>query len=108
MTEYPTYIIEEGFAENDEMYDAELRESDSARDKRFRDLMQDIFSTDEDKIFLSLTAHSGAITSLLNVFGHRRFSPLETGGVIPVFVRGERVMGPLPVMEVEPWFGVPK
>ncbi|PWY96516.1 phosphoglycerate mutase family protein [Aspergillus sclerotioniger CBS 115572] len=105
MAEYPFYRIEAGFTETDEMYDPVLRESNSARDKRFRDLMQDIFTNDE-VVFLSLTAHSGAITSLLNVLGHRRFE-LETGGVIPVLVRGERVEGELPVMEVEMWFGVP-
>ncbi|PWY90918.1 phosphoglycerate mutase-like protein [Aspergillus heteromorphus CBS 117.55] len=103
--EYPAYIIEEGFAEEDELYSATLRESNSARDKRFRDLLQDVFEHDA-KVFLSLTAHSGAITSLLNVLGHRRFD-LETGGVIPVVVRGKRVEGPLGEMRVEGWFGVP-
>ncbi|PYH87609.1 phosphoglycerate mutase family protein [Aspergillus ellipticus CBS 707.79] len=101
---YPSYIFEPGFVENDERYSATLRESNSARDKRFRDLMQDVFENDPMEV-LSLTAHSGAITSLLNVFGHRRFD-LETGGVIPVFVRGERVRGGLPVMRVEPWFSL--
>ncbi|OOF94656.1 hypothetical protein ASPCADRAFT_516101 [Aspergillus carbonarius ITEM 5010] len=103
--EYPLYRIEPGFTETDELYDPLLRESNSARDKRFRDLLQDIF-TNDGMVFLSLTAHSGAITSLLNVLGHRRFD-LETGGVIPVLVRGEKVEGKLPDMKVEPWFGVP-
>ncbi|PYH84774.1 phosphoglycerate mutase-like protein [Aspergillus uvarum CBS 121591] len=103
--EYPLYRIEPGFAEADPLYDARLRESDSARDKRFRDLFQDIFSHDGNT-FLSLTAHSGAITSMLQITGHRAFA-LETGGVIPIFVKAERVAGALPPMHVDPWFPPP-
>jgi hypothetical protein len=53
-----------------------------------RELLNDIFDTDEN-VFLSLTAHSGAITSILQVVGHRKF-PLATGAVIPVVVKAEK------------------
>lgn len=55
---------------------------------------------------VSLTAHSGAISSVLNVTGHREF-PLKTGAMIPVFLRVERVPGEKPRMVIEPPSGVP-
>ncbi|KAF7167371.1 hypothetical protein CNMCM5623_000669 [Aspergillus felis] len=85
LAEYPEYIIEDGFAEDDPLYDPKLRESDTARDARLRDLLQDIFTHDKST-FISLTAHSGAITSILQVTGHRKFA-LATGAVIPVLVK---------------------
>ncbi|EAW11619.1 histidine phosphatase family protein [Aspergillus clavatus NRRL 1] len=103
--EYPQYIFERGFAEHDPLYDAAWRESDSARDVRLRALLSDICARDPSTV-LSLTAHSGAITSLLNVAGHRRFA-LATGAVIPVLVRVERVPGPAPEMRVDPPSGAP-
>ncbi|KAL2849245.1 histidine phosphatase superfamily [Aspergillus pseudoustus] len=102
---YPLYTFEEGFSEEDPLHDAHLRESDSARDARFFGFLSDIFATDRNSI-LSLTAHSGAITSILSVVGHRVFK-LETGGVIPVLVKAERREGKAPERVVEPWFGRP-
>ncbi|KAE8374260.1 histidine phosphatase superfamily [Aspergillus bertholletiae] len=98
--EYPEYQFEAGFAEEDPLYDSELRESDSARDVRLRNLLLDVFAHDASTV-VSLTAHSGAITSVLEVVGHRRFA-LMTGAVIPVLVRAERVAGPSPPVKVEP------
>ncbi|GIC84488.1 histidine phosphatase family protein [Aspergillus udagawae] len=100
LAEYPEYITEDGFAEEDPLYDPKLRESDTARDARLRDLLQDIFTHDRNT-FISLTAHSGAITSILQVTGHRKFA-LATGAVIPVLVKVERVPGPLPKMHIDP------
>ncbi|RDW72432.1 phosphoglycerate mutase family protein [Aspergillus mulundensis] len=102
---YPTYLFEPGFSEEDPLHKADLRESDSARDARFFEFLSDVFANDEHSV-LSMTAHSGAITSILNVVGHRRFA-LETGGVIPVLVKAERRAGPPPERVVEPWFGRP-
>ncbi|KAL4901531.1 hypothetical protein BDW74DRAFT_160072 [Aspergillus multicolor] len=102
---YPTYIFEPGFSEEDLLHKADLRESDSARDARFFEFLSDVFASCEHSI-LSMTAHSGAITSILNVVGHRRFA-LETGGVIPVLVKAERRKGPAPERVIESWFGRP-
>lgn len=55
----------------------------------------------DGNVWLSMTAHSGAIASMLEVLGHREFA-LETGGVIPVFVKAERVEGRREVPEKEP------
>ncbi|KAJ5820011.1 histidine phosphatase superfamily [Penicillium riverlandense] len=89
--EYPLYRIEDGFSEEDTLWDPKVRESDEERAARLRELLEDIFATDENT-FVSMTAHSGAITSILEVTGHRRF-PLATGGVIPLLVKAELVTG---------------
>lgn len=69
------------------LWDPEVRESDSDRDARLKKLLDDIFSHDKST-FMSLTAHGGAIRSILNAVGHREFG-LQTGAVIPVLIRIE-------------------
>lgn len=54
-----------------------------------------------------MTAHSGAITSILRVVGHRPFR-LATGAVIPVFVKAEVVPGPEPPRQIDPPTRVPE
>lgn len=87
--EFPEYQFEPGFSEDDLLYDTKIRESDEDRNKRLQSLLNDIFANDKNT-FLSLTAHSGAITSILEVVGHRKFR-LETGAVIPVLVKAEKI-----------------
>ncbi|KAJ5735262.1 uncharacterized protein N7483_000387 [Penicillium malachiteum] len=86
--DFPEYQFEAGFSEDDLLWDPKIRETDEDRDARLTEFLNDIFATD-DNIFLSLTAHSGAITSILNIVGHRAFR-LQTGAVIPVVVQAER------------------
>ena len=100
-TTYPSYRIEPGFTEKDELWAADLRESDSALDARLKVLLDDIFEHD-NATFMSLTAHSGAIAGLLRVLGHREFR-LVTGSVIPVLVKTEVVSGEEGPRKVEPW-----
>jgi broad specificity phosphatase PhoE len=88
---FPHVVFEHGFAEDDPLWTAEYREPRSARRLRMTELLDDIFSADEGT-FLSFTSHSGAIASILEAISHRQFD-LETGGVIPVLVKAERVRG---------------
>lgn len=88
-SEYPEYRFESGFAEKDILWDPKNRETDQHRNERLACLLNDIFANDEST-YLSLTAHSGAITSILEVLGHRKF-PLATGAVIPVVVEATRI-----------------
>ncbi|KAJ5482639.1 Histidine phosphatase superfamilyclade-1 [Penicillium sp. IBT 31633x] len=87
--EYPDYLFEASFSEEDRLWDPKIRESNEERNERLRCLLNDIFASDESS-YVSLTAHSGAITSILEVVGHRRFA-LATGAVIPVLVSVEVV-----------------
>ncbi|KAH7093722.1 histidine phosphatase superfamily [Paraphoma chrysanthemicola] len=97
---FPHVTFEPGFVDADPLWESDYREPASARRYRLATFLDDVFSSDEN-VFVSLTSHSGAIASLLEVFGHRRFA-LETGGVIPVFVKAERVDGKREVPPKEP------
>ncbi|KAF2787375.1 phosphoglycerate mutase-like protein [Melanomma pulvis-pyrius CBS 109.77] len=88
---FPHVALEPGFSEEDPLWEADYREPRSARKYRLAQFLDDIFEHD-DGAFLSLTSHSGAIASVLEAIGHRTFA-LQTGGVIPVFVKAERVNG---------------
>jgi broad specificity phosphatase PhoE len=99
-TTFPHLTFEPGFSEPDALWEADYREPVSARRYRLSQFLDDVFAHDGN-VFLSMTSHSGAIASILEVLGHRRFA-LETGGVIPVVVRAERVQGRREVPEKEP------
>ena len=86
---FPSFEIEPGFAENDELWQAEHRETDAEHDVRTLRFLDDIFEHDTST-YLSFTSHSGAIASLLRVLGHREFR-LPTGGLIPVLVKATRL-----------------
>lgn len=83
--------FEKGFSEPDPLWESDYREPRAARRHRLSLFLDDIFANDEN-VFLSLTTHSGAIASILEAIGHRSFA-LETGGVIPVFVKATKVQG---------------
>jgi len=100
---YPGYVIEKGFAEVDPLWDPDVRESDAHMIARLKTLLDDIVTSDENT-FISLTSHSGAIGAMLHVLGHRPFG-LQTGGVIPVLVRVDRVKGQAPSASIAP--GIP-
>ena len=97
--------LEPGFSEEDPLWEADYREPRSARKYRLSQLLDDVFAHDQN-VFLSLTAHSGAIASILEAIGHRTFA-LETGGVIPVFVKAEKVDGEREKPPHEPSEGPP-
>lgn len=87
---FPDFPIEEGFTEKDELWRADHRETHAEHDVRTKELLEEIFDTD-DGMFISLTSHSGAIASFLRVLGHREFM-LPTGGMMPVAVKARKVM----------------
>jgi broad specificity phosphatase PhoE len=96
----PPLTFEPGFSNEDVLWEAGYREPRSARRYRLATFLDDVFASDKN-VWLSFTSHSGAIGSMLEVLGHRGFA-LETGGVIPVFVKAERVQGKRQVPPKEP------
>lgn len=86
---FPDFPFEDGFAEQDDLWRADHRESHDEHDARNQALLDDIFAHDDHEV-LSLTSHSGSIASILRVLGHREFK-LPTGGMIPVLVKATRV-----------------
>jgi hypothetical protein len=97
-TRWPHFKFENGFAENDLLWVSDLRESNPHLDARVKSLLDDVF-THDDHTFISFTSHSGAIGGLLRVLGHITFS-LQTGGVIAVLVKAERIQGSLPTTSI--------
>lgn len=66
--EYPDFVFEKGFVEEDELFRAELRETDEAHDQRSKKALDGVFGKGEDgegKTWVSLSSHSGMISSLL-------------------------------------------
>ena len=76
------------------------------RDVRLKKLLDDIFTHDHST-FISLTAHGGAIGSIVNVIGHRKFA-LQTGAVMPVFIRAVTKAGAAPVVPIDPPIKAPE
>jgi broad specificity phosphatase PhoE len=97
---WPEYVFEPNFVEDDPLWDPELRESGTHRVFRLQLLLDDIFANDKNT-FISFTSHSGSISSILRGIGHRDFE-LQTGGVIPVFLKGRRHEQPRPVTGIDP------
>ncbi|KAK3626441.1 putative phosphoglycerate mutase pmu1 [Elasticomyces elasticus] len=85
----PEWTIEDGFAEEDELWRADHRETWAEHDVRSRAFLDEVFANEEGSKIVSVTAHSGTIASLLRVTGHRKF-PLQTGGMMPIFVKATR------------------
>ncbi|KAL5632159.1 hypothetical protein ACGC1H_000239 [Rhizoctonia solani] len=85
---YNDFRIEPGFTEEDELWTADHRETNAETDSRLRATLDTIFGRllGSKDTFISVTAHSGAISSALRVLGHRAYS-LPTGGVIPVVIK---------------------
>ncbi|TKA72369.1 hypothetical protein B0A55_06544 [Friedmanniomyces simplex] len=85
----PEWAIEDGFAEQDELWQADHREKWAEHDVRSRAFLDEVFAREDGSEVMSVTAHSGTIASLLRVTGHRKF-PLPTGGMMPIFVKATR------------------
>jgi broad specificity phosphatase PhoE len=97
---FPHVDFEPAFSDADLLWEVDYREPASARRYRLAQFLDDVFANDE-KMWLSMTSHSGAIGSMLEVLGHRKWA-LETGGVVPVVVRAEKVDGKRHVPVREP------
>jgi len=82
------------------MWDPDYRESGGHQVNRMLHLFDDIFANDT-KTFISTTSHSGSISSMQQAVGHRQFQ-LQTGGVIPIFLKAQIQSGPRPDGKIDP------
>lgn len=99
---YPSWTIEEGFTEEDELWNGVVAETSDAQDIRSAKALGQVFeSSKKNDFFVSITSHSGEISSILRVLGHRSFN-LNTGAVIPVLVKAEKV-NKTPPTHSAPW-----
>lgn len=88
---FPKFITDRDplLTENDTYWDPIYRETNEALAARQGKMLDSIVSMDANER-ISLTAHSGAISMLLKVVGHRKFA-LGTGAVIPVLIKIEKL-----------------
>lgn len=98
---YPGYQFESGFAEADTLWNGLTAEDSGSQFARSKIVLDEIFEEDEGT-WISVTSHSGEISSLLSVLGHRVFG-LGTGQVIPVLVKAERVARAYPTKTIGGW-----
>lgn len=84
---YPEFDIEPGFTEQDELWNAEVRETNEELVVRIRKLLDDVFSNG-DEVLVSFTAHSGAIRALYSATRHREVW-VGPGTLVPLLVRAD-------------------
>ncbi|AEO63944.1 4924f1e1-a2fa-40e0-8206-9f70fde90898 [Thermothielavioides terrestris] len=87
---HPGFAIEAGFAEHDELWRPDVRETLAEHAVRAEGFLEDLFANDSASI-VSVTAHSGTIHALYEAIGHPvvRVSP---GAVVPVLVKAEALV----------------
>lgn len=78
------FKIEEGFTEEDELWEPHVRETPKQQTARLEQAMSDFFDEDSDSLYVSLSAHSGTIRAVLEAVHFPRVYSLMTGGMIPV------------------------
>ncbi|CAK9438963.1 uncharacterized protein LODBEIA_P31870 [Lodderomyces beijingensis] len=82
------FEIEKELVEEDELYQDDYRETVDEQAMRMNVALQQLFTSDDEDI-VGITSHSGSIRTQLMVLGHRSFA-VQTGGMIPVFVKAVR------------------
>ena len=78
------YRFDRSFTEHDEQWNEIYQESSQQQTLRLRLFMNELFAEDP-ATFISITAHSGVISSFFRAVGHQVFS-VQTAGLVPVIV----------------------
>jgi broad specificity phosphatase PhoE len=88
---FPNFKIEAGFAEDDDLWRADRRETMEEHVTRSSALLEDIFAHDESEV-VALTMHSGAIMALFAATRWKKI-PVAAGAVYPLLVCVTEVKG---------------
>ena len=78
------YHFDRSFTEHDEQWNEIYQETSQQQTLRLRLFMNELFAEDPST-FISITAHSGVISSFFRAIGHQVFS-VQTAGLVPVVV----------------------
>jgi broad specificity phosphatase PhoE len=88
---FPNFSFQNDFCEDDELWGPVWQETAAQQRVRVRGVLD--FMWDEGgargEEFVSITAHGGTVAGILDNIGHRTYN-LQTGGVLPVVVRGTK------------------
>ncbi|KAK1760080.1 histidine phosphatase superfamily [Echria macrotheca] len=85
------FSLEDGFAEEDELWRPDVRETLGEHAGRIARLLDGLWEDEEEEEIVSLTVHSGSILAMYEVVGHPEVR-VAPGAVVPLFVKGERVV----------------
>ncbi|KAF8621305.1 hypothetical protein AX15_007903 [Amanita polypyramis BW_CC] len=83
---FPSFEIEKGFTEQDELWSPDIRESSEQVMHRTKQVMDTIFDQDQEHSVIAITAHGGFIRAFMRVLD-RPTGTMPTGGVLPVLVK---------------------
>lgn len=84
---FPTFEFQSSFSEEDELWGPVWQETATQQSARVRGVLDLVWERKEE--FVSITAHGGTVSGILDNIGHRTFN-LQTGGILPVVVRGTK------------------
>ncbi|ODN76564.1 hypothetical protein L202_05225 [Cryptococcus amylolentus CBS 6039] len=88
---FPTFKIEPGFSEQDDLWKAEDRETEEHMQLRARRGLDRIFGAEgPEETYISITGHTAIFRNFLAVVGHQPYR-LATGEMIPVVVKATRL-----------------
>jgi broad specificity phosphatase PhoE len=87
---FPGFRLEDGFMEDDKLWQADRRETFDEHVKRKTNLLIDLFENDENQT-IALVAHSGAMMALFGATGCGKI-PVKAGAVYPLLVRATRTV----------------
>ncbi|RAL02979.1 putative phosphoglycerate mutase [Aspergillus ibericus CBS 121593] len=86
---YPSFLIENGFSEEDRLWSPFLSESIKEHVARKQRVLENLYERDPNQI-ISLTVHSYAIGAILRACGAEEEFIVREGSTIALLVRGER------------------
>lgn len=88
-TNFPDFIIDPSFSEEDELWNGERWETADEHAARKQQALENIFSNDNSH-FIALTTHSYAISAILTVLGMKSFR-VQEGSSIAILVRAVKI-----------------
>ncbi|KAF8630862.1 hypothetical protein AX17_005221 [Amanita inopinata Kibby_2008] len=83
---FPSFTVEDGFAEEDELWSPDVRETPQQVARRAKQVIDTIFDNDRDHTIISITAHGGFIKGFMRSL-NQIAGTIPTGGVLPVLVK---------------------
>ncbi|THV00747.1 phosphoglycerate mutase [Dendrothele bispora CBS 962.96] len=87
-SEFPQFTIADDFTEEDELWEADTRESKESVSSRATRVLDRIFEKDGNT-FISITAHKAIINGFLTAINRPTYDT-QTGGIIPIVIKKQK------------------
>ena len=86
---FPGYVFEEGFREEDELWKKDVSESDEDHVARKQKALEEIWDSDDGEV-LTLVTHSKAIEAICGAVNTEAI-PVSEGTMIPMLIKAEKM-----------------